>query len=345
MIANFGIDRARQLWAFAEAGVGLIRSNIRQLQIACDHQVQDSLVVAADDRGAQHVADEHGARTTLGYPSTHYGAKDLPAVVGTRAFQAGVRYPDCFGIDSYRYCRAMRDVLASRGALVFEGTRVTEVLPGLLRAAGRTVSTGHVILCADRCIPDLSPLQDQIGQVQTFLAISKPLRDDQVRAVFPGEPVMAWDSKLTYNYFRLTGEQRLLVGGADLWQAYALRERHDPARNLKPLSAFVARTFPALDVEWDQVWPGMLGVTKDFLPVAGNDARIRSLTYIGAAAGLPWAAALGCHVARAIAAGKVADFPEFSPYRRAVRATVLNRVLTRRGALAVAHASLVARSL
>ena len=70
-----------------------------------------------------------------------------------------------------------------------------------------------------------------------------------------------------------------------------------------------------------------------------------SLTYIGAVAGLPWAAALGRQVGRSIAAGTADTFPEFSPYRRAVRGTVLNHVLTRRGALALAHGVLVARSL
>jgi hypothetical protein len=89
----------------------------------------------------------------------------------------------------------------------------------------------------------------------------------------------------------------------------------------------------------------MVGVSKDFLPVAGTDAEVPSLTYIGAVAGLPWAAALGRQVGRSIAAGTEDTFAEFSPYRRAVRGTVLNYVLTRRGALALAHGVLVARSL
>ncbi len=345
LIANFGIGRGPELWAVAEAGVELIRSNIRAFGIACDYQVQDSLLVAVDHRGARHAADEHRARTTLGYTSTHYRKEDLPSVVGTTAFAGGVRYPGTFGIDSYRYCRALRDRLVERGVRVFEDTAVTEVRSGEVRAAGRKVSAGHVILCADRHIPDLSPLEDQIGRIQTFLAISKPLRDDQVRRVFPSAPVMAWDSKLTYNYFRLTGEQRLLVGGANLWHAYARRERHDPERNLRRLAEFVTRTFPGLAASWDHVWPGMVGVSKDFLPVAGTDAEDPSLTYIGAAAGLPWAAALGRHVGRSIATGRADAFPEFSPYRRAVRGSLLNHVLTRRGALALAHGVFVARSL
>lgn len=344
LIEHFGVDRGRELWAFAEGGVELIRSNLRAFGIDCDYQVQDSLLVAVDDRGVRQVADEHRARTTLGVPSTHYQKEDLPAVLGTTAFRGGVRYPGTFGIDSYRYCRGLRDVLLAQGVLVFEDTPVTEVLAGRVRATGHEVAAGHVVLCADRCIPDLSPLREQIGQIQTFLAISRRLRDEEVRRVFPAGVVMTWDSKLTYNYFRLTGEQRLLVGGANLWHAYASRERHDPVRNLRPLAGFIARTFPGLDLSWDCVWPGILGVSKDFLPVAGTDADSPSLTYIGATAGLPWAAALGRQVSRSIVAGSNGPFPEFSPYRRTVEGAFANRLLTRPGALAAAHAIFLARS-
>jgi len=344
LVASFGIDRARELWAFVEGGLELIRSNIHDFGIDCDYQVQDSLFVATDVHGAQRAVDEHRARTKLGLPSTHYTKEDLPAVVGTTAFGGGVRYPGTFGIDSYRYCRAMRDVLESKGVQVFEGTPVTELGPGRVVAAGHRVSARHVVVCADRWIPDLSLLEEQIGQVQTFLAITRPLRDDQVRRVFPTAPAMVWDSQLAYNYFRLTGEQRLLVGGASLWHVYALQERRDPQGNLGPIADFVGRTFPGLDVSWESVWPGLLGVSKDLLPIAGRSAEDPWLTCIGASTGLPWAAALGRHFAQLIASGSGGDpYPEFSPDRSAVRPRLLNRLLTRRGALALAHGLRLAR--
>jgi gamma-glutamylputrescine oxidase len=342
LVAGFGMDRARELWAFVEGGLELIRSNIHAFGIDCDYQVQDSLFVATDVRGAHRAVVEHLARTRLGLPSAHYPKEDLPAVVGTTAFGGGVRYPGTFGIDSYRYCRGMRDVLEGKGVQVFEGTPVTELRAGTVAAAGHRVSAGHVVVCADRWIPDLSLLEEQIGQVQTFLAITRPLRDDQVRRVFPAGPAMVWNSHLAYDYFRLTGEQRLLVGGASLWHLYTLRERRDPQRNLSPIADFVRRIFPGLDVSWESAWPGMLGVSKDLLPVAGRTAEGAGLTCIGAATGLPWAAALGRHFGQLIASGGGDLYPEFSPDRSAVRPTLLNRLLTRRGALALAHGVLLA---
>jgi gamma-glutamylputrescine oxidase len=345
VVATFGIERAPGLWGFAESGVELIRSSIHDLGIACDYQVQDSLFLALDSRGGRHAAAEHRARVKLGFPSTYYPREELRTVVATTAFAAGVRFPGTFGIDSYRYCRGLRNALVERGVRVYEGTPVTDVRPGTVQAAGRTVTAGHVLLCTDRWTPGLLRDRPPIGQVQTFLAISAPLRDEQVRRIFPGAPVMAWDSRLTYDYFRLTGEQRLLVGGANLWHTYALRERNDPARNIAPVSAFVARTFPGLDVRFEHVWPGMLGVSKDFLPVAETLARHPTLAYVAAAAGLPWAAALGRRLGQSTASGIEEPFADFSARRRALADGVADRVLTTRGGLALAHGVLAARAL
>lgn len=344
VIASFGADRAPALWAFAESGVEIIRENVLGFGLDCDYQVQDSLFVAVDDRGARRASGEHRARLRLGRPSVHYARDQLPAVIGTEAFRAGVRYPGTFGIDSCRYCRGMRAVLQEQGVRIFEGTEVTAAGHGEVAAGGHTVRAGHVIVCTDRWTPRLSLLADQVGQIQTFLAVTRPLRDEQARRIFPDAPLMAWDSRLTYDYFRLTGDQRLLVGGANLWHTYARRQRCDAGRNLAPLASFVARTFPGLEVAWDDVWPGMLGVSKDFLPVAGRDPDDPTLTCIAAAAGLPWAAALGRHFAEAIAAGRDGGYPEFSPQRRRVRGSLGNRLLTRRGALVLAHGMLAARS-
>ena len=63
---------------------------------------------------------------------------------------------------------------------------------------------------------------------------------------------------------------------------------------------------------------------RNVLPVAERDADDPTLTCIAAAAG--------------------DDYPEFSPLRRRVRPTPLNRVLPPRGALVIAHGMLAART-
>jgi gamma-glutamylputrescine oxidase len=56
-------------------------------------------------------------------------------------------------------------------------------------------------------------------------------------------------------------------------------------------------------------------VSKDFLPVVGLDPR-SGITYGGAAAGLPWATAVGAYLADKVTEGRTDLDADFSPARR-----------------------------
>jgi glycine/D-amino acid oxidase-like deaminating enzyme len=49
---------------------------------------------------------------------------------------------------------------------------------------------------------------------------------------------------------------------------------------------YLRRKCPSLKLELDYFWPGMLGVSKDFVPLAGQDKINPNLYYVGAATGL-----------------------------------------------------------
>ena len=68
-------------------------------------------------------------------------------------------------------------------------------------------------------------------------------------------------------------------------------------------------------MELEYVWPGMLGVSKDLLPIMGNDEKMENVWYVGAATGLPWATALGIYAAERIIGGRN-EFDEVFSWRR-----------------------------
>ena len=118
--------------------------------------------------------------------------------------------------------------------------------------------------------------------------------------MFPDGPVLAWDTDLIYQYFRLTGDGRLLVGGGTLRETYA-RARPDSGTPRR-LARFVRKTFPALaDVRFESYWPGLIGVTRDLLPLAGANPQRPDQTLAACAAGLPWSILAGQAAARAVA--------------------------------------------
>ncbi len=300
LIANYGEPSARELWEFVVSGCEAIRKNILDYRLDCDYQIQDSLFVANSQSGRKKVRHEYAARQKLNYSSTIYEAADLPRVLGSQEYYGAVRYPGTFGIISYLYCQGLKDVLVKDGVQVYERSPVRKVDNQAVWTGEHKVTTKNVVLCTDRFLPELGVVPQDVYHAQTFLGLSRPLTAEQQHQLFPSDHLMVWDTDVTYQYFRLTGEGRLLLGGASVLFTYLRQEKHSSRFIINKLQKYLHDKFPNLKIELEYLWPGLIGISKDFLPVAGLHQQWPNVYYIGGAAGLPWAAALGQYVAQKI---------------------------------------------
>lgn len=337
LVQNYGPEKAKRIWEFVLSGVEIIRRNVESHDIDCDYQIQDSLFIANDNAGVHHVEKEHSARTKLHYQSKLYDQGAISRVIGSEHYRGGVRYPDTFGINSYLYCQALRDILVKKGVKIYENTPAVRLKNNSVETLSAVVEADHIIVCADRFIPDLGALKKEIYHVQTFLGISRPLTDAQVKQVFPEAPMMVWDTKLIYNYFRLAGENRILLGGGDVLYTYAHTESSNTARFRRRLTDYFCNKFTGVPLDLEYVWPGMLGVSKDLLPVMGADKYNKKIWYAGAATGLPWAAALGNYAAERILTGRNELDEVFSWQRKFVIGPRMQTLLSTPVTYALSH--------
>jgi gamma-glutamylputrescine oxidase len=334
---RFGAKNGRRLWEFAMTGVELIRQAVADHAIPCDYQVQDALFIAASRKGSKTIAEEHASRAKAGLDCTHVPASALQDVIGATNFFGAVRFGGTFGIDGYRCCSGLRDALIRAGVRVFEQSPVTRILAHTVETESGSVHADAIVVCTDRFLPGLGLAREQIYHVQTFLAMTEPLRESDAKRMFPLGPLLVWDTGLVYNYFRLTGDRRLLIGGGTLLTTYARRERHRPALAVHQFQKYLARHFPKLEVRFDACWPGLIGITKDFAPVIGRHSCHASVHYAGGAAGLPWAAALGNYLAEKIADHRK-DFDSLlSADRRFPVRSAVQRIIRKPPAFALSH--------
>lgn len=285
---RFGEEAAGRLWRAVDECVQSVRQEIAAQAIACDTVDADCLFVANGEAGLRTVEREHRDRRRLGLSSRLYGALDLAGILGGGGFTGAVRYGGTFGIDSFAYVRALRDLLMSQGVRVFEGTPVLEVRPHGVICPRGSVSAETLFLCTDRFAPELGIERKAVSHVQTALVVTEPLSDRLADELFPDAPLMVWDTDLVYQYFRPIGENRLLIGGGVLSRTYSSSTRGSE-RIVAHLDHYVRTRFPLLkNVGFEHWWPGMIGVTKDFLPVAGRRVGVPSHAVALCGTGLPW---------------------------------------------------------
>lgn len=337
-LARFGPKSARLLWDFVCGGVERIRNSIEQSNISCDYQVQDALVVAHTSKEfLSTITNEHNTRKHLGYESTLYNAHELTKVLGSNAYFGGVRYGDTFSMNGFQYLRGLKEVLKSDGVQVYEETPAISIEPNLVRTPHGVIKAKYVVLCTDKSIPELDKLTHEISSVQTFLMISAPLTKQSVQSLFPEKPLMVWDTDLIYQYYRLTGDKRLLLGGSSITATYANQSEPYKKGIFRKLTSYFEKNFPNVDVEFQYMWPGRIGMSKDVMPIAGRDQDNPALYYIAAPTGLPWAAALGAYSADVLIEGRNDLDEYFSPYRSFPFGHFAQHILGKRLTFALSH--------
>lgn len=320
ILRRFGTVGARHLWDVPVQGVALITSTVRKHAIACDLQSQDSLFLANDKSGADDVREEVAARQRLGYPVTEYTAAEVANVVGADQFHAGVRYSGTYGIDALRYSQGVKRVLLDRGVRIFESTEAHAIDGHTVRTHGGSVTADQIVVCADGLSPGFCQYARKISPAETYLTISAPLTDRDVKTLFPGDLLQCWDSDLIYSYWRLTGDQRILLGGGSVFSTY-VRNADTSPRVAKHVVQKFRRKFPALaEVEFLQYWPGLIDTTRDLFPTIVRDPQSPWVQFVLGCVGLPWAAFCGDFVGRhALDTEKQTDhifYQYFRPDRR-----------------------------
>jgi len=317
LIAIYGADQARKLWEFASSGVHLIENNIKKFSIECDYQKQDTLVISNGEAAFRdEIEPEHESRLSLNYPSILYNKDSLSSVLGSNQYTGGVLYSDSFGIQGYNYCQGMKAALMNQGVQIYEESPVTTIRSNGVDTPYGSVTADHIILCMDRFVPNLGQLTHEVYHAQTFLMLSSRLTQEEIKALFPSRPLMVWDTDLIYQYYRLNGDNRLMLGGATLLYTYSTNEKHNSNLIYNKLTRYFKNKFPQLNLTFEYMWPGLIGIAKDIMPIVGQDQENSQLYYACAGAGLPWSAAIGNYIAESVIDKRDDLNNYFSPYRR-----------------------------
>lgn len=323
---RYDMQAARTIWDCITRGVADIRTTIEQNKMNCDFMPQDTLMLANDQKSLNILETEYRNLSDHGYPTEFY-IDNLQSYIGSSQYCGALRYNGTFSINGYAYCQEMKKHLVAEGVSVFEETPVLAINGHTITTPYATITADYIIICCDRFVPQLGLLTQQVYHAQTFVMLSSPLPAEQVSSLFPNRPFMAWDSELIYNYFRLTHDNRFLLGGGDFVSTYAAQEKHNYSSIVTKLTNYLKKMFPQLSVQFEYVWPGLIGLSKDIAPLAGSDKHSPHIYYVTACAGLPIAAALGRYSAEQLIDGNKSLDAYFSPYRKFPLGGITQKIL------------------
>ena len=286
MVERFGTERANMLYRAFDAGVDKVEAIVAEEGIECHFARVGKLKLAAKPehfdkiiRSQELLAREVDPETRLVLP------QDLPAEIGSDRFFGGMIYGKSANMHMGMYGQGLAEAVVRHGGIIHENNPMT----GMRRVAGgHELTTPHgkvtvkqVFLATgtSRYGP-LGWFRRRIVPVGAYLIATEVLPVELLDRLTPRRRNTV-DTRNFVSYFRTTPDNRILFGGRARFSS-----RSDPAADAKSgaiLRQSMLNIFPELaDARIDYCWGGMVDMTSDRLPRAGErDGVFYSMGYSG----------------------------------------------------------------
>ncbi|WP_372675075.1 NAD(P)/FAD-dependent oxidoreductase [Aquicoccus sp.] len=288
--AHLGGDRAHALYQAYNQSIDTIEDTITEEGIDCDFRRSGKLKLASKPGHVVSLRENCDLIAREVDPDARWLDRDaLRDEIGSDAFYGACLQPKSTMMHMGRYVSALARAASGHGARIWETAPVTgrrkkdgiwhlDTPRGTLRAERVIAATGAYSGAVQGA--PLQPFRKRIISVGSFIVATRPLTDAEVAATLPGNRTCVTSMNIG-NYFRLSPDNRLIFGGRARFSARS--DQRSDAKSGDILREGIVRIFPHLaDVGIDYCWGGLVGMTKDRFPRAGEiDGMIYGMGYSG----------------------------------------------------------------
>ncbi|MGJ8523760.1 Gamma-glutamylputrescine oxidoreductase [Carnimonas sp. R-84981] len=265
---QYGTDTANMLGSMIFEGGQIIRDRIKQYDIKCD--LRDGGVFAALNARQQKALEEQQQLwERLGNHQLELLDKQrIAEEVGSDRYVGGLLDRSGGHIHPLNMALGEADAIRRNGGRVFEQSPALSIRhsdPAVVKTPKGQVTARYVLVAGNAYLNDVEPeLKKRSMPCGTQIITTEPLSDEQ-RATLLKSNFCVEDCNYLLDYFRLTGDNRLLYGGGVVYGA------RDPADVKSLILPKLVKTFPQLKgINIDFSWTGNFLMTLSRLPQFGR---------------------------------------------------------------------------
>ncbi|UCF83067.1 MAG: FAD-dependent oxidoreductase [Desulfobacteraceae bacterium] len=288
---RFGRTKAREAHIYMEKAVDTLRDLVRDLNLDCDYEHPGFLRVATSERYKRRILEEIDLAHKLDIEGIEWLEKDqVYKQVRSPMYLGAWWEPRCGILNPAKLAWSWKQTIEPMGVRIFENTFVTEIASDngrmLIKTRSGRVRAEKVVMAANAWSHLFPQLKRKQIPVWTHIVLTEPLSEGHFKKIGWQNRQGIEDARNLVHYYRLTADNRLLMGGSDVSLSYG----SDMDRDLNEgifvgLKNDVRAIFPALkDVRFTHEWGGPVSVPLDMAPAlgyAGDKRFVYSLGCVG----------------------------------------------------------------
>ncbi|WP_439135792.1 NAD(P)/FAD-dependent oxidoreductase [Pseudomaricurvus sp.] len=272
--SKVGKEQAKVFWDMGIEAVQTVKDLVAKHQIDCDLK-QGALHVT---HKASHIPDYQAEVEHL---SKHYDFEHIRFVdtdevrqlVGSNNYQCGTLDTFSCHLHPLNYALGLAKAAEQAGVKIYEGSRVTGYTNSSNSGSTETqvttaeggVKAKYVVLGCNGYLGKLEPrMAGKIMPINNFVLATEPLSEDLCRELIRNDTSVA-DSLFVIDYWKLSGDNRLLFGGGENYTSSFPKDIKSFVRK------YMLKVYPQLkNTRIDYAWGGTLAITMNRMPHFGR---------------------------------------------------------------------------
>jgi len=264
-----GLEQARALWQLGLEAVDTVSHLIEQYDIDCEFKQGNLHVASKAKETADLQAEVDHLRQVYDYQQIRYVDKtELAQMTSGQGFHGGTLDSGARHLHPLNYALGLAKAANDLGAKIYEGSRVVSYSEGdqvRVRTDRGEVHARFLVLACNGYLEKLEPRNAaRIMPINNYMLATRPLPDELARRLIRDDTSMS-DTLFVINYWKLSGDNRLLFGGGESYS------RRFPSDIKNFVRKYMLRIYPELaGTPIDYGWGGTLAITMNRMPDFGR---------------------------------------------------------------------------
>jgi len=282
-----GRERALAAHRYMERAVDTVGELVATEGLDCDYVLPGFLRMATTPAYERRIRREVELAHSLGIDGIEWLDRDAARErVRSDSYIGAWWEPRTALVNPLKLVREMKRVAIGRGAIVHEQTPVESIERGArfrLGTPNGSVDAERLVLATNAYSHLLAPVRRRQIPAWTYVIATEPLTEAQLEPIGWRGREGVEDARNLIHYYRLTPDDRLLMGGGPVGLGFGRSmDRDSSPAAWAHLEAHVRELFPSLaGVRATHRWGGPFSVTTDLTPAIGHIGDERAVYSVG----------------------------------------------------------------
>lgn len=273
-----GLECAVDSYKSGKQAIFDLRTIIETIKSDCEFEFKKSIYYCSYKKDIPFLKHEFKTRKQYGFNVSWLEKSDLKKM-GLNAM-AAIESNTAAVMDPYRLANDLLHYCQQKGMKIFDRTNITSIQKQKRQFTANTenkfvIRANHIIHCSG--YESTETLTEKIVDLKSTYVIASEALSEIPHAF---KNAIFWDTSKPYYYFRVTADNRIIMGGCDEeFKDPAKRDKLLPKKEQILLKQF-QKKFPDINFKIDYSWAGTFGETKDALPYFGKPNPDKNEHYV-----------------------------------------------------------------